>query len=1157
MKPKNLNCGLVLVFALSSLLLVAVPRAAGQATTGAIVGTVTDPSGSVIPGAEVTITNTATNQSRTDKTDSAGYFDVEALVPGTYDVLVKKEGFTTHVTQGVKVDPSARVAANVVLTVGSTVTKVSVAASTVRVETESSESGGVITGSEVNQILLNGRNYVQLSVLVPGVTSTSGMTEAVSGGLTYSTNISVNGGDQQLNNTSVDGTYNMNTGAFASLNVVTPLDSISEFTILKDNYSAKYGVSGSAQIQVDTKSGTKDFHGSAYDYLRNQALDASNFFSAGIKTPLKQNNFGFSIGGPLYIPGKYNTNKSKTFFFVNEEWHVRHVGDTIRGAMFTQSMRNGDLTDSPTLRAGGLQLDSPATALMAAAHPGVNCLPAANTLNPSCFDANAVLLMNKFWPLPNNPSGGFLNYINPGVEKFNQRDDNYRVDHYINDRNRIMARFSYEPVTDVYPAATWGVNPAPTTTNDINQTGFNALIRYTSNISPSTVNELTWSGTHDKPRLEILGASPPSGLAIAYPFPAAAQIPGRMLAPTVEMTGGWAGLNGTDGYASFPEHASDGAETVSDDVSIAKGMHTLQFGGQYLWGIKRQDGFAASQGGYSFSGVHSNDPAADYLLGLDTTFTQADEVPRHYDRWKQYEFYVQDDWKPRHHLTLNLGLRYVYAQPTVIQGNIFSDFDPSTWVAANAPVVEPNGVLLPGSGGVPVTAAGAPADLLNGIVFPGTSRFGKPAVLNTIIRGWKGDFQPRVGFAWDVFGDGKTSLRGGYGMGSSQLEYYATEEDITNPPWVQTVNFLNGTMTDPSLGSPGAVTTQALDTAGIPNSVRKPVLVQNWSLTLEREMVPNGVLSVAYVGSHSTQLGGGADINFPEPVSGPSVPSLDCLQAGQTIPATGFQFDPCINSGLVSSSYTRPYLGYSSITSFRGSADYRGRAFYDSLQTGFRYRPGNRKLTLTVAYTYSKTLEDTGVVNGTAQNSRNWRAEYGPAPQDLTNVFSSGYIYQLPILRNKSGFTGKAFGNWQFSGITAYFSGAPLTPSLATGTGGLATRPNCVGSIPGSKSLSEWFNTGSFAAPAFGFFGNCANGIIRGPGEQDWNWALFKTFPVHEKAKLQFRADFFNIWNHPNFNGVSTGYQGTNSSGQLLGNFGQVTSAEAGREIELALRLDF
>jgi hypothetical protein len=206
-------------------------------------------------------------------------------------------------------------------------------------------------------------------------------------------------------------------------------------------------------------------------------------------------------------------------------------------------------------------------------------------------------------------------------------------------------------------------------------------------------------------------------------------------------------------------------------------------------------------------------------------------------------------------------------------------------------------------------------------------------------------------------------------------------------------------------------------------------------------------------------------------------------------------------------------------------------------------------LTLTAAYTWSKALEDAGAVTSIGQNSRNWKAEYGPAAQDRTHVFTSSYIYLLPSLSGSSGFVKTAFGNWQFSGITAFFSGAPLSAGLATGTAGLATRPNCTGPMSGPKTVAEWFNTSAFAAPAFGFFGNCGKNTIRGPGEQDWNWALFKTFPVGERGRFQFRANFFNIWNHPNFSGVSSGYGS--------GNFGQVVSAQDGRQIELALRFDF
>ena len=1127
-----------------------VPPAFGQATTGAIVGTVSDASGGVIADAEVTITNTATKQGRIVKTDASGHYNAEALLAGTYDVTVRKEGFNTYTIQGVKLDPSARVSADATLQLGSTVTNVTVTASPVRVETETGESSGIITGDQINQLLMNGRNFASLALLIPGVNSTVGGASLGGGGLVNHAPLSINGIDQSANNYSIDGTYNMNTGDQSSLNIVSPLDTISEFRVLKDNYSAKYGVAGSAQVQVETKSGARGLHGNVYEYLRNDALDASNFFAGGFKTPLKQNNFGFTISGPVVIPGKYNTDRKKTFFFINEEWRRVHSGLTLRGAVFPQALRNGDLTNSPTLRAGGLQFDSVATSLLAQKYPGVNCLPAPNTLDPACFDANAVTIINKYWPLPNNPGGGFLNYINPGVDRNDTRDDTYRVDHYFSDKLRLLARVSYEKNLDAPPAAVWGPNPAPTTTQTIGQTGVNALMRFTAQVSPTAVNEFTFDYSHDKPRLNVQGADLFSGININYPFPDAVTAPGRKHIPTINLAGGWAGV----GDIGFPFHASDGAGTLADDFSKVHGEHTLQAGVLYIWGIKRQDTFANTSGSYFFSGVHTNDPAADFLLGLDNTFSQGDHTPRHYSHWRQLETYVQDDWKAKDRLTLNLGLRYVYGSGETIQGNIFSDFDPKTWDPANAPVVLPDGRLQVDASGNPVTASGSVADLLNGIVFPGQPHDNKPAVQRTIFSPWKRAFAPRVGFAWDVFGDRKTSLRGGYGMGYTFYRY-GTEGDLINPPWVQHVTFLNGTLTDPALGTPSAKTTQSLSWAGPPGAVRKPVILQNWSLTVQRELLPSGVLSVAYVGSRGTQMAGTRDFNFPTPVAVPSIADPACL-GGEAIPPGGFQFDPCLNAGLVSPDFTRPFVGWSNITSFRGAADYFGRSFYHSLQTGYRYRP-RKALTLSFAYTWSKVLQDSAAVYGPAQNHRNWRAEYGLAPQDRTHVFSASYIYDLPFFKSQPGPLGAVLGSWTFSGITLIESGNPLTPGLATGTGGLATRPDCIGSVSGPKSLAEWFNTSAFAVPASGFFGNCGNSLIRGPGENTWNWAVFKTFPIREQLKLQFRAEFFNIWNHPNFNGVSTAFQGKNSAGKVIGNFGQVVSAMEPREIEFGLRLDF
>jgi hypothetical protein len=1139
-----LSLGWLVIAGLAGWLLALPGTAIGQAVTGAISGNVLDTSGAVVPQAQISITNETTGQTRTAISDSRGFYDVEGLPAGRYSLIIRKPGFQAYRVNRIVLYASQRVSIQATLHIGNTQTEVTVTAHALHVNTETGTAEAVVNHRQIQKLLVNGLNFASLSLLIPGVNLVGvGAGELGTGNLTTHESISINGTDPGMNNFSLDGTYNMNTGDQSNINIFSPLDTISEFRVLKDNYSAKYGTAGSAQIQVITESGTKVFHGSAYNYLRNDALDASNFFAAGQKTPLKQNIFGFSLGGPLYIPGHYNTQRQKTFFFVNEQWRSRHAGDTLRGAMLTQAMRNGDLSESPTLGANGLKLDSTATQILAREHPGMDCVLSATQLNPNCFDPNAVLLMNKFWPLPNNPASGFLNYINPGVEVNDQRDDTYRVDQYFSDRFRLMSRVSYETATDALPAATWGPNPAPTTRQTVDETGFNGLIRFSTNISPTSLNEFTLSYSYDKPRLSIIGATPPPGFDINYPFPSALSIPGRDQVPTIEMGGGWAGLNGTYGTSGgFPEHASDGAGTLADDWSKVKGNHVLQAGGEWIWGIKRQDAFAATQGAYTFSGVHTDDPVSDFLLGLDTSFNQSDHVPRHYDHWRQFEPYVQDDWKATRRLTLNLGLRYVYGSPETETSPAFSDFNPVSFDPAQAPVVLASGLLLTNAAGVPVTSAGTRANLLNGIVFPGEN--GVPL---SIYRSWKRAFAPRFGFAWDVFGDGKSALRGGYGMGYTFYRY-GIEEDVTNPPWVQTVHLLNGSLTNPALGLAAPLTPINLNYAGPPNATRKPVILQTWSLTLDRQVMPDGVLSVGYVGSRATQLSGDRDLNFPEPVGAPSINTPGCLKPGEPIPAGGFNFDPCINAGLVSPDYTRPLRGWGSITSFRGAGDYFGRSFYNSLQANFRFDAGHNLL-LTAAYTYSKAMQDTAVAAGGAQNQRDFRAEYGPAPFDLTHIFSAGYVYAFPFFTGRHDFLGRVLQNWGVSGITLIESGPPLTPTLSTSAPGLATRPNCLDNPQGPQTLTQWFNTSAFAAPPFGFFGNCGVGIIYGPAYDDWNISLTRTFPLTERLRLDFRGEFFNAWNHPNFNGVQTAL-GT-------GNFGQVTSATDPREIEFMLRMSF
>jgi hypothetical protein len=1102
---------------------------------GSLQGTVHDSSGAVVPQATITLMDDAGGAVRTAQTDSQGFYAVEALEPGTYTVTVTAKGFTTSITKGEAIAPGQQRADDAMLAVGSSTQEVTVQANPVQVETQSSAVSSTITADQVANIMVNGRNFQALGQLAPGVTSTQSGNALPGGGLGGGTTLIVNGNSVEYTVYTIDGVEDENTGNLSNLNILPITEAIEQFTVMSDNYSAKYGFSGSGQIVVQTKSGGDRYHGSAWDFLRNDALDANNYFDI-TKAPLHQNIYGYTLGGPI-------PKAPRTFFFAANEWRKANVGQTATGAVFTPAMLSGNLAASPTLPAGGLTLDAHSQALLAS--EGLNnCILGPSTLNPTCLNKVSTTLYSTYVPTPNNPGGGFNNYINQGAAGLDQLDYDYRVDHSFTPNEILTGRALYEEVNQSYPFDNWAGLPYNTTTDSFYTTGSNLLVRLNSILGTNFDNIATVAYSDDKPRIKNTtdNTALPSGLSITQFFPNADPY-NRI--PNVSISEGYTGL----GVGTQPIHASDGEGILSDDVSWVKGSHVLQVGAMYIFGIKRQDVFTLPQGSFSFSGVHTGDPAADYLLGLDSSYSQNSNQKSGSFHYRQGEWYVQDDWKVTPKLTLNLGLRWFYFSQDTASGDEVTNFNPSGFDAASAPQVTTGGNLVTNSANVPVTSGGTVANLENGLVFAGQN-----GVSSGFFTPSKKAFAPRVGFAYAVGEDNKTSIRGGYGIGYTRN---AVEQIYNmfgqNPPFNASANVLNSLISDGTAGTAGAPTPQALD--AIDTRKVGPAQTQSYSLSVQRQVLPAGIFSVAYVGSVSRHLET-QEFNQNEnlPVTAPSVTTPSptaCLAAKQTASGS-YQFDPCINTGAASSYFTVPYQGYAAIN----TQAFIGDSNYNSLQTHFVYR--TTALQVDTAYTYSKVLTDIGGAQGAgsggsigagAQNWRDLAAEYGSPDWDRRHVFTSSIVYQVPIFKNARPMLRESLGGWSFAGLAILESGFALSPGLSTSSNGEASRPDAIGQEQKIGKLGEWFNTANYAQAPYGFYGDASNGSIRGPAEFTGNTALYKTFSIREKLDLQFRAEAFNIANHPNYAAVSTSYG--------AGNFGAVTSALDPRILEFALRASF
>ncbi|WP_162173503.1 TonB-dependent receptor [Pseudacidobacterium ailaaui] len=1152
--------------------LVICTAAVAQVTSlGAIQGTVTDSSGAMVPGASVQVVNQATRLTRTLTTSDRGVYVADALPGGDYTVTVSRPGFKQGVVQNIHLDPGQRRGVDVSLAVGDVNTQITVEANTVQVQTESSESGGTISAKEVSNLMLNGRNFQTLAQIVPGVSAVTGggsLPQYGFGGYLGQTAVIVGGSSVEKSAYTIDGVYDADPSGLLNVNVVPELDAIAEFRILKSSYSARYGMAGSGQILVETKSGGNTFHGTGYEYLRNnQFATARPFISTTGNTPLHYNIFGYALGGPLMIPGVYNSDRSKnSYFFAAGEWRVNHHYDgTHTRSMFYQAMRNGDFSQSPTMPAKGLVLDANSQALLTS--QGLNpatCITNGPDGRPdqiaaSCMDPTAVALMKAYWPLPNatNPANlAAVNYTNTGTDSDTQNDQTYRIDQGIGKRNIVTGRWMSEEVLDLRPRNY--NDPAPIPTSKVYSRGLNAMLRVQTNVSANVINTAQIAETYSKWLLGVSDYTLPAGASIAQRFSGADPL-GRI--PDISLSGIWAWL----GVGAQPNYNHTGEGIASDDMSWVKNNHVLQFGALYIFGIRRANANAFPMGNFSFTGIHTGDPAADYLLGLNTSYTQS-SVQRSgvfHNRWA--EAYFQDDWKALPRLTLNLGLRWTFLAPTTMSGAQVTNFNPATFNPAEAPVISTTGHETLNANNQPLTASGAVANPTNGLVFSGQS--GTPYGFISSKNYWG----PRIGFAYQLTDDGKTSVFGGYGLGYTPVAYEQIANLISNPPYVQSTTINNSLLSKPTIGVVGAPPIPSLSVIGLQT---RAVATSTYSLTVEREVAPHAVASVAYAGSVTRHITlGGYDYNFPVNGSTSTTPSCAASASNPANgaygtyagpPVTHYSFDPCLNTGVVSSLYYRPYAGYSSMSgSFSG-----GSGNYNSLQTGLVYRLTDLQLNL--AYTWSKSL--TNVIPGnpgangagvgydeaaSPQNPRNLAADYGLPDFDRTHVFTSAWVYQMPFFRHSGNlFARELLSGWGTSGLAVLESGFAITPSLGTAGTGLATRPNLVGKIthPGSGKPFDpkpYVSPAAFQPPAYGLFGDSSPGTIRGPKDITFNVAADKTFPLTERVNFKLRAEAFNVFNHPN-TVVTTVWSGTNG-----GSFGTVNGAGDQRIMEFSGRFTF
>lgn len=1095
-----------------------------QVGLGSISGTVTDATGAAVNGATVTLLNTDRKEIvRTVQTSGTGFYTATSLPLGGYTLTVSAPSFGEQVFNGIVLHVGDALTINSTLRAGA-VEKVTVTAEAQSLNFENATQASLINGTQVRELVLSSRNYEQLVGLQPGVAYTGAdqiyIGNSSPNGATNVVNFSVNGGRTSGNSWTVDGVDNQDRGSNFTLLTYPSVDAIAEFKTLRGAYSAEYGRSASGQINVVTKSGSNDFHGSAYEFVRNDVFNANDVLNKLPTSPsgapkavsprgaLRYNDFGYTIGGPVWLPRIYDGRKHNTYFFFSQEIRrvITYKAVTLAGVP-SMDERQGIFTK----------------AVCANTNAAGKCNDAGTTTVPITSTLAQAYLKDIYANVGQPDPTGTL--VTPPLRNlFNGNQQIARVDQQFGQKLNVFFRFINDSIPTQEPGGLFQGSGYP----GVNVTNTNAPGRTYLGHATYVVNpKLLFDGGYAFSYGALL--SDPVGLAANKNSP---DIQPTLLFPsTLPRVPTLVFVNATTGtsIATFgPYRDYNRNHNVFFNATKTIASHTIKAGIDYNRYNKQENNASANAGSFTFS--NGNIPTgstaqayqqawANFLSGFVTTFSQASIDVTPSILANQIEAYVQDDWKVTPRLTLNMGLRYShFAQPTD-QHNQLTTFDPSLYSAAAAPTIATNGLICvtgaPCTGVTPVSGVTLASAVTNGVSINGkNSPYG-----NKVGAADNLNFAPRIGFALDVFGNGKTSLRGGYGIAFDSSLFGTYEQNIfQNPPFVN-----SPTVSNTSFDNPGIVAANVNYSAQVIRATaprfRTPY-DQQFSLSVQQQIAGGFVGEIAYVGSVQNHLLGLVDIN-QAPVG-----AFAAANPGTAVTSS--------NVSLINP--YRPFKGFSSINSVQ--TIFMGN--YNSLQASARKEWKHNSL-VAANYTWSHALTNANADRtGAPQISSNPSAEYGPAAADRRHMFNFNAVYALPFFYEQRGLVGHLLGGWEVSGLGYFNTGLPLNVSttgldpagvgVVFGSSVSSGRPDRIADPNHSTATTpihnrlHWYNINAFSAVPAGQIrgGNAQRNVVQGPGWWRVDTGLFKNVNFGEHVHLQLRGEAFNLFNHTNPDTIST-----------------------------------